>query len=252
MTAPIVSIQLYTVRDFAGNDVKGTLQKIKDMGYDYVEPAGTYNMPVHELRAMLDEIGLCAYSAHVPFSLFEKDLQGTVEAYKVLGCKVIAIPFLERKYLPEGELYDRTKEIFVKLAKLCNEADIKVAYHNHSFEFEVMPNGDYLLDRLFHELPQIFAELDTGWIMAAGLSPHDYIRKYKGRCPLIHLKDTVKVGDGFEDRPVGEGSQDIPAAIEAALDMGAVGFVVELDQAHGISSLEAAQRSREFLKKLGY
>ncbi len=37
-----VAIQVYSVRDFAEKDLKGTLQALKDMGYDGVEFAGLY------------------------------------------------------------------------------------------------------------------------------------------------------------------------------------------------------------------
>jgi hypothetical protein len=35
-----VGVQLYSVRDHMEADMRGTLQAVKDMGYDYVEFAG--------------------------------------------------------------------------------------------------------------------------------------------------------------------------------------------------------------------
>jgi len=252
MSKPIVSLQLYTVRDFTQNDVKGTLKQVKEMGYDHVELAGTYGMEAAEFKKILDEIGLTAYSAHVPFQAFEADLAGTVAAYKTLGCKIVAVPYLDMSFLPEGEKYAHTLDIMNQAARLCKEAGMILGYHNHAFEFKVMEDGTYLLDKFFADMPDTQAELDTGWITAAGLTPASYIEKYAGRCPIIHLKDTVAVGDKFEDRPVGKGSQDIPASITAALKGGAAGFVVELDESVGMTSLEAAKQSREYLKSIGY
>jgi sugar phosphate isomerase/epimerase len=37
-----VAVQVYSVRDYAEKDMRGTLQKIKDMGYEGVEFAGLY------------------------------------------------------------------------------------------------------------------------------------------------------------------------------------------------------------------
>ena len=62
-----VAIQVYSVRDDAAADLRGTLQKIKDMGYDGVEFAGLYGNSPEDVRAMCDEIGLVPISAHVPF-----------------------------------------------------------------------------------------------------------------------------------------------------------------------------------------
>ena len=45
-----VAVQVYSVRDDAERDFKGTMQKIKDMGYDGVELAGLYGRrvaPIH-------------------------------------------------------------------------------------------------------------------------------------------------------------------------------------------------------------
>ena len=41
MALPI-ALQVYSVRDFASEDFKGTMEKVKAMGYDGVELAGLY------------------------------------------------------------------------------------------------------------------------------------------------------------------------------------------------------------------
>ena len=38
-----IGLQLYSVRDDMAKDFKGTLQKVKEMGYDGVEFAGMYD-----------------------------------------------------------------------------------------------------------------------------------------------------------------------------------------------------------------
>ena len=53
-----VAVQVYSVRDDAKADLRATLTKIKEMGYDGVEFAGLYDHTGDEVRAMLDEIGL--------------------------------------------------------------------------------------------------------------------------------------------------------------------------------------------------
>ena len=66
-----IAVQVYSVRDDAAADFKGTLQKLKDMGYDGVELAGLYGMTAAEVRAALDEVGIPAISAHVPYAELE-------------------------------------------------------------------------------------------------------------------------------------------------------------------------------------
>ena len=89
-----VAVQVYSVRDDAERDFKGTMQKIKDMGYDGVELAGLYGMKPAEVKAILEEVGLVPLSAHVPFQELEADIEGTVAQYKEIGMQYIAIPYL--------------------------------------------------------------------------------------------------------------------------------------------------------------
>ena len=56
----------------------------------------------------------------------------------------------------------------------------------------------------------------------------------------------------FEFRPVGSGKQDFPAILEASKKAGATWVVVEQDQATmGLSPMESAAKSREYLKSIG-
>jgi len=254
MKNPVIALQLYTIRDFTAADLEGTLRKVKEMGFNAVELAGMYGLTAPELKALLDEIGLAAFSAHVPYADFERDMEGTIAAYKSLGCKFVAIPYLSKSNIPgpEGENWPHVREVMKKSAALCKEANMPLMYHNHAFEFEKLENGKYILDEIFSDVPGIAAELDSGWVTAAGECPVAYIKKYASRCPVVHLKDTIKVENGFEDRPVGSGSQDMEAIIKTAIECGVSGFVVELDKAVGVTSLEAAQASLEYLKTLGH
>ena len=77
-----VAVQVYSVRDDAARDFKGTMQKLKDMGYEGVELAGLYDMKPAEVKAILEEVGLVPLSAHVPFQELAADIEGTVAAYK--------------------------------------------------------------------------------------------------------------------------------------------------------------------------
>jgi sugar phosphate isomerase/epimerase len=56
----------------------------------------------------------------------------------------------------------------------------------------------------------------------------------------------------FEFRPVGSGKQDFPAILKAAEKAGAEWVVVEQDQpSMGLTPMECATKSREYLKSIG-
>ena len=60
-----IGVQIYTVRAaFAAQPVP-TLQKIKDIGFDYVEPIGFNVLAPAAFKSALDQVGLEAPSCHV-------------------------------------------------------------------------------------------------------------------------------------------------------------------------------------------
>src|SRR5687767_10115019 len=61
-----IGIQLYTVREVARDDFAGTLRRLAEGGARAVEFAGYGGMPVDELRALLDDLGLRVAGTHVP------------------------------------------------------------------------------------------------------------------------------------------------------------------------------------------
>lgn len=268
-----VAVQVYSVRDDAERDFKGTMQKIKDMGYDGVELAGLYGMKPAEVKAILEEVGLVPLSAHVPFQELEADIEGTVAQYKEIGMQYIAIPYLMEEDRPGTEKFLKNIETFKKIGEACKKVGITLLYHNHDFEFVKMPNGQYALDYIYTEIPAdlLQTELDICWVKVAGEEPVDYIKKYAGRAPVVHLKDFYKEGKPanmyeligietekkeetgkFEFRPVGHGMQNIPPVLDPALEAGSKWVVVEQDQSYDTPALEAVKMSRDYLKGLGW
>ena len=59
------ALQLYSVRTDLESDFKGTLRKVKEMGYDGVEFAGLYGQNPKEIREYLVSLGLEPAGAHV-------------------------------------------------------------------------------------------------------------------------------------------------------------------------------------------
>ncbi len=268
-----VALQLYSVRDFAEKDLRGTLKQVKEMGYDTVELAGLYGIAPEEFKSAAEECGIGFISAHVPFPEMEADAEGTVAKYKLLGCRYMAVPWLSEEYCPGGAKFGVTLEVIGKVGRLCADNGMTLLYHNHDFEFKKMPDGTYALDYLYASVPPeiLQTEIDTCWVNVAGEDPAGYVRKYAGRCPVVHLKDYYKEGDAvrpyeligsdakadapggvFEFRPVGLGVQDFPPIIKASEESCADWIVVEQDMSVGRTSLEAARISREYLKTLGY
>jgi sugar phosphate isomerase/epimerase len=256
-----IALQVYSVRDEAAKDFLGTLKQIKEMGYDGVELAGLYGMSAAEVRAALDEVGLPAISAHVPYDELVENAYDTVAAYKQIGCEYIAIPYLQDNLRPGTDAFPHVIEEIARIGKVCKEQGIQLLYHNHEFEFAPMDDGSYALDYMYAKVPEdlLQTEIDTCWVNYAREDPAAYVRKYTGRAPVVHLKDFFTVGskgwnqprEGFEFRPVGHGTQDMPAILEASSDAGADWVVVEQDMSPQRPPMRAAQMSIDYLRSEG-
>ncbi len=255
-----VGLQLYTVRDAAQEDFFGVLAQVKAMGYDYVEfTADFFGKSAEEVRAELDRLGLKAVCSHVPLELFREDTAAAIARFRTLGCTYLAVPWLAPELRPGTPAWPGVVEDVKNIAKACKDAGVTLLYHNHDFEF-VKIDGEYALDRLFADIPAdlLQTEIDTCWVKFSGVDPADYVRSYAGRAPIVHLKDFVRVEEGgahgmsLELRPLGMGCQDVASLLAAAEAAGAEYVIVEQDFSPGRPSVEAAQISRECLRKLGY
>lgn len=266
-----VAIQVYSVRKEAEADLRGTLTALRDMGYDGVEFAGLYGHTAAEVRELCRELGLVPISAHVPYVDMLKDPAGVLSQYAEIGCKYVAVPYLSPEHRPGTPNFEYVVEFIGIIAKAAKKLGIQLLYHNHDFEF-IKLNGKYALDILYDTVPAelLATELDTCWVNVGGENPAAYIEKYSGRAPVVHHKDffgeksddmyeligidnkAPKRPSGFEFRPVGAGLQNFPEIIAASEKAGSEWLIVEQDQpSMGLSPLECAAKSREYLRSIG-
>ena len=267
-----VALQLYSVREDASADFRATLEKVKEMGYDGVEFAGLFGNSAEEVKKMCESIGLVPVSAHFPMSDMLKDPNEVFSQYKTVGCKYIAIPYLpgeDRKDALSLYKFIGSAKVLGTIAKTYG---LQLLYHNHEFEFATV-NGEYKLDVLYKETSpdEMQTQLDTCWVNVGGEDPAEYIRKYAGRSPVVHLKDykgeksddmyeligiertAPKRPSDFEFRPIGCGVQNFTEILAAAEDADAKWLVVEQDKpSMDLTPMECAQKSRDYLKSLGY
>lgn len=270
-----LAYQVYSAREEAEKDLLGVLRRLADIGYDGVELAGAYGHSADEVKEMLKATGLKAISSHVPLMAFDADEDGVIAFHKQIGCEYIAIPFLDDATRPGGPNFAKTIRRLYDLGAKLKKAGMQLLYHNHNFEFDMI-SGIYGLDFIYDAVSEdlLKTEIDTCWVNVAGEDPAKYVRKYAGRCPVVHLKDfvgSIRAGekpfalirpDGSDDepvdakamafdfRPVGYGVQDIPSIVKAGVEGGAQWFVVEQDLSSERPALEAAKMSCDYVRGL--
>ena len=269
-----VMLQLYNVRDELKKDFDGTLREVAGAGYKYVElaMAQSFGKTAAQFKACLDKAGLTAVSAHVPYEHMIADPDKVIGFHVDIGCKFIAVPYLSENDRSTGPNYEEVKKGIAKLGEVANKKGAVLLYHNHEFEF-VDYRGKYALDDLYDSIPArlLQTQIDVCWAKVGGVDPAEYILKYTGRAPVVHLKDfdssdggkvkaeydligeakKARAAGAFPFRAVGYGVQDIPGIIRAAKKAGAKWLVVEQDlPSPGKTAIQCAKDSLDYLNGL--
>lgn len=225
MSIPI-SVQLYTVREEIEKDFIGTLEKIATMGYDGVEFAGFGDIPASKMKMELERLGLKASGSHVGEELLRENLEDIINYHLELGVEYIVCCYAT--WATKSDL-DEFIEFCRVVGLKCKEKGITFCFHNHAPEFECI-DGKYKLDILYNSVPKEFlqVELDTFWVKYANVDPVNYISKYSGRIPLVHIKD-MENEETKDFTEVGSGIMDIKSIIDASVKAGTKWLVVEQD-----------------------
>ena len=198
-----IGLQLYSLRNEMAADFEGTLKKVAELGYKEMQFAGYHGRSPEHVRRLLDQLGLTSPAAHVSLNIVREDLEKQIDIARELGQKYIVIPSIpaDERTLSHYENHAKTLN---EAGKKCKEAGLTVAYHNHSFEFEMQNNKigyDYLLSLTDPNL--VSFELDLYWAVNADVDPISIFKKHPGRFPMVHVKDRnaqgqmVDVGRGI-------------------------------------------------------
>ena len=266
--------QLYSAREDASNDLEGVLDQLARMGYEGVEFAGFFEKTAKEVRKLLKHTGLKAVSSHVPLQQIRDDMQSVLDYHEELECGCIAVPYLAEEDRPGQPGFAHVLETLYTFGRQCKKRDITLLYHNHDFEFVTLPDGTFGFDDIYTQIPEdlLKVEPDLCWIKVAGQNPIEYLKKYGARCEVVHLKDFYKEGNPknmykligieteeeegdtgiFEFRPVGFGLQVWEPILKTCVEIGSRWVIVEQDEHYELDPMEAARRSREYLKILGW
>jgi sugar phosphate isomerase/epimerase len=221
-----VGLQLYTLRDYIGKDVKGVIAKVAKAGYKEVETFGYdvskrqfWGLGPKDFKELLADNGLKSPSGHYGMDQFlaegkDDDIKAYIEAAHGLGQSTIVIPYLDEKYRKTTEDFKVTAGKFNKIAHMIKAGGLSTGYHNHNFEF-VPVDGTMLYDVLLKETDHslIHFEMDLYWVVRAGQDPIKWIKAHPGRFSMWHIKDMDKAKRELNTE-VGAGSIDFKKIFE--------------------------------------
>jgi len=255
-----VGLQLYSLRtQFQAEGVPKTLDRVKNLGFKYVELAGTYNVAPDKFKAMLDERGLTAIAGHFAWDRFKSDPDGIINDAKALGLQYAGTAWVKGKE-PFDEKYCREIAAeFNKAGKALADKGIKFYYHTHGYEF--VPFGDgTLFDLLVKETDPKYVsfEMDILWVVYPGQDPAKLLEKYPDRFCFTHLKDLrkgVKTGaltgntDVRNDVTLGTGQVDYPAVFRAAANSAVKYHFIEDESPTSVTQIPQSLKYLEQFKE---
>ncbi|KAF2081954.1 sugar phosphate isomerase/epimerase family protein [Flavobacterium sharifuzzamanii] len=255
-----IGLQLYTLRDELPKDVKGTVEKVAKSGYTTVETYGFsikdqfWGLTPQELKKILDENGLKAVSGHYNLGSFLYDgntteLIAAIEAAKVLKSEFLTIPWVDEPFRRNIEDYKKIAARVNEAAKMCKKAGLKLAYHNHDFEFQKhdgVTGYEILLNETDKDL--VYFELDLYWVIHSGNDPLKLFKENPGRFKMWHVKDKDKKNNDLNTE-VGLGTIDFKPVFKEAKQSGMVHFFVEQENNFASNSIESIKSSCDFISK---
>ena len=202
-----IGLQGYSVRDLLDADEKGTIKKLKQLGFEAYEalilprnaqfsyPAMIWSMDnLEEKAVMVLEAGFSIPSTHIIADLENDYISADAMAaalrkiHEAAGTKYFVFSILFRTAedaKAEGE-YLRAVQSLVK------SDGLQILYHNHDVEFETICVDGEELTAMDYFLrfagDDVLLELDIGW---AGYIADEVqtVQKYQDRIGVLHLKD---------------------------------------------------------------
>jgi sugar phosphate isomerase/epimerase len=244
-----IALQLYTMRDLAKKDLDATLKQCADMGWKYVQWSGMPALKADQIRAALDKAGLICVAAHVSIEDFEKNFDEQVAFWKTVGARDIAPGEMMKDCRDNLDNWLKGAKRLEDLAVKLKSAGIRLSFHNHTGEFAKFTGDDRLKEDLVLETAKnVNMELDIAWAAAAKADPAAYLRKYKGRCPVVHAKDVLIQGNRNTLTALGKGSVKWDDVFAAGKEAGVEWYIYEQDNGQG-TPIEFARASYEWLSK---
>lgn len=265
------AVQLWSVRDQLKSEPEKTLRKLYDLGFREAE--GFDLMRLAELKPILEDVGLKVRSSflfwlHVTGNhpLAEKinypwmpdrwGVEYEIERALRLGLDTLVIGYL----LPEErESFDQIQQLTDKFniaAEKCAEAGLRLAYHNHTFEFQPIGGTNAYQYFLTHTEGLGF-ELDTLWAQVGGNDLRSLTAMLGDRLWQLHLKDGLVGSDVLFDHhkfptrshhvALGKGDVGFEGVSDTIRSLGPERVFVE--QEYSAELFDDLGRSRVFLEQ---
>jgi sugar phosphate isomerase/epimerase len=272
----IVGLQLYTVRDDMKSDPSGTLKKVADMGYRYVEHANYVNHKFYgyapkDFKSLLDSLHLKMLSGHVRFGPgdwdeakkdFSDSWKQTVDDAAVVGQQYVISPWLDETWRQNYDQLLGYMDVFNKNGQLCRQHGMKFGYHNHDFEFSTVLNNKKLYDIILQRTDPalVMQQLDMGNLYNGGAVAAGIVLQYPGRFESMHVKDEILASptsqagkEKYESTILGQGIVNTRQVCDLGKKSGGTHYyIIEQEAYQGKDPLDCSKADLDIMKEWGY
>ena len=245
-------LQLYTLRDDLPKDPKGVLKEVSSFGYKQIESfegkdGMFWGMSNIDFKKYMDDLGMVIVSSHCDIN---KDFEKKAADAAAIGMKYLICPYKG----PQKKLDDFRKfaDEFNQKGEICKRNGIRFAYHNHDYSFKKL-EGQMPQDVMMNNTDpsSVDYEMDIYWVVAAAQDPETWLKKYKNRFRLCHVKDRTKgATEAADSCTLGEGSIDYAKILKAAKENGMEYYIVEQEKYAGTTPLKAVEGDAQYMKNL--
>jgi len=233
-------------------------------GYDGVElmpDALTADDGVEKIRGLSKKHSLSVIGCSFGGSMWDRtkhdailrEARLVVERLAALGGRTLGVSVGHAPAPKTAQQLDTQAELLSNLITLCEEHDVVLNLHNHTYEVQ---DNEHDLNGTLARLPHVKLGPDLNWLLRGGVDPVDFIRRHRERIVFLHLRD--QKADGTWPEAMGEGDMDYAAIGRALSEIGFGGdAVVELAHERGFQLTrplrDSLRMSRGFVRRtLGY
>jgi sugar phosphate isomerase/epimerase len=284
-----IGVQLFSLPTSLENDFEGSIAMLAAMGYREIvlygpyyfstppakerwkavtpmlgfKGSGYFGRTENQIKDLFESHSLSIPAIHTDLDTLEKNMPRLGEAGAALGFTYVILPSIPDERRQSLDDYKRMAEVFNGIGENAKKEGLRFAYHNHGYGLSEV-DGQIPLHLIFDNTDPdlVFFEMDLFWTISGKADPVEYLKKYKNRYHLMHVKDMKELktfsGDGgnasqwIELFPnmttAGDGVIDLEAILQVAKKNGVRHFFVEQDMVENPE--QALKSSIQFLKTL--
>ncbi len=251
--------QIWPFREYFGQDMPATLERIAELGFSGVELCRWFNWTdmfdkwtAEEILGVSRSVGLKVVSSHISYpTIFEENLDNLIQFCRTVGMSYAIVASVPEEQANSVDAVLGIANIFNKAAQVLKSEGIQVGYHNHGFDFKPLPEDGSLPWDLFfdHTDSAVIMQVDIGNAHQGGADPIHYLKKYPGRAKLVHLKEFST------DKPpaaIGDGDVDWAQVIEVCDALHQPEWYIIEQEEKEYDPWQSAERSLAYLRENGW